>query len=335
MWKKSPDPEHLESWIDRAVELGEPTSAARAKGLVARCLWSAAGTESAAREATAIAEEIGDVDLISRAWGARGSTGFAEGDFHESLAWMRRRLGVVGEIGDPDHVADVYEDAIPSFLATGQVPEARRLASEHRVVVDPLSPHHRVHGVAVLLETEEAAGGWGAALALAPRTEAAVDANLETPCVRNARSLLVTALAAGYQGDWELSERLESRADEVAMATHGFVLAAPRARLAMLRGRLEDVEDLLPELEQTLMWCALQNTAARLDALAALGNRKQLEAEAKDGRLSTYVEPFALRALGIVRADEKLLAEAAAGFDAIELEWHSAETRRLLAAGAI
>jgi class 3 adenylate cyclase len=330
MWKQSPDPEQLENWIDQAVELGEATSAARAQGLIARCLWSAAGTEPDAREATDIAEKIGDVELISRAWGARGSTFYVDGDFQESLAWMQRRLGVVGEINDPDHLADIYEDAIPSFLATGQVPEARRLAREHEVVVEPLSAHHRLHGVALLLETEEAAGGWEAALALAQRTEAAVGANLDNPCVRNARSLLVTALAAGYQGDRELSERLQSHADEAAMPAHGFVLAAPRARLAILRGRLEELERLLPELEQSWMWFALQNAAARMEALAALGDRRRLETEAATDRMNTYLKPFALRALGIVREDEALLTEAAARFDAIDLAWHASETRRLL-----
>jgi hypothetical protein len=227
----------------------------------------------------------------------------------------------------------IGEDAIPSFLATGQVPEARRLAREHEVVVEPLSAHHRLHGVALLLETEEAAGGWDAAHALAAPTAAAVDANLENPCVRNARSLLVTALAARYHGDWELSERLQSHADEVAMDAHGFVLAAPRARLAILRGRLEEAERLLPELGRAWMWFALQNAAARIEALVALGDRKQAEAEAKLlVRANPYLEPFALRALGIVREDEKLLAEAAARFDAIELEWHAAETKRLLTA---
>ena len=258
---------------------------------------------------------------------------FADGDFEESLGWMRRRLDVVDAISDPDHLADIYEDAIPSFLGTGLVRDARRLAGKHAAVVDPLSAHHRLHGVAVLLETEEATGGWDAVLALAARTEATVEANVETPCVRNARSLLVTALAAGYQGDRELSERLETHANEVAMAAHGFVLAAPRVRLAILQSRLDNVEELVPELEQSLMWCALQNAAARLDALAALGDRERVEAEARPrGRMSTYLEPFALRALGIVREDEKLLAQAVARFDAIHLEWHAAETRRLAAA---
>jgi len=80
------------------------------------------------------------------------------------------------------------------------------------------------------------------------------------------------------------------------------------------------------------MWCGLQNAAARLDALATLGDRKQLEAEGeRHGSTSTYLEPFALRALGIVRDDETLLTEAVARFEAIQLDWHAAETRRLLA----
>ena len=332
MWRQSPDPERLESWILRALELGEPTSAARTKALIARSIWKPAGTESGAREATTIAEQIGDTELVSRAWGALGMTAFANGDYEGCLTWMQRRLGLVDEISDPDHLADIYEDAIPSFLGTGRLRDARRLAGEHKAVVEPLTAHHRLHGVAVLLETEEALGSWEAVLARASLTEAVVAANLDTPCVRNARSLFVTALAAGYLGDWELSERLEDHANEVVMEAHEFVLAAPRVRLAILRGRLEDVERLVPELEQSIMWCALQNAAARFDALAAVGDRERVEAEAQLGaRAGTYLDPFALRALGIVREDEELLSGAVARFDALGLDWHAAETRRLLA----
>ena len=53
-------------------------------------------------------------------------------------------------------------------------------------------------------------------------------------------------------------------------------------------------------------------------------------AETKSRRMSAYLEPFGMRALGIVREDEKLLAEAAARFEGIELDWHAAETRRLV-----
>jgi hypothetical protein len=47
-------------------------------------------------------------------------------------------------------------------------------------------------------------------------------------------------------------------------------------------------------------------------------------------RAGAYVEPFALRALGIVRGDEELLARADERFAAMGLEWHRAQTESLL-----
>ena len=43
----------------------------------------------------------------------------------------------------------------------------------------------------------------------------------------------------------------------------------------------------------------------------------------------TYLEPFALRALGLVRGDEALIAQAIARFEAIGLDWHAEQTRPL------
>jgi hypothetical protein len=47
-------------------------------------------------------------------------------------------------------------------------------------------------------------------------------------------------------------------------------------------------------------------------------------------RPGTYLEPFALRALGFARGDAALLTDAAARFEAMGLEWHVGETRKLL-----
>jgi hypothetical protein len=44
----------------------------------------------------------------------------------------------------------------------------------------------------------------------------------------------------------------------------------------------------------------------------------------------TYMEPFALRALGRVRHDQRLIEQAAARFEAMGLQWHAARTRELL-----
>ena len=71
--------------------------------------------------------------------------------------------------------------------------------------------------------------------------------------------------------------------------------------------------------------------ATHLDALAALGEGARVEAEAS--RLlqpNTYLEPFALRALGLVREDAKLIERATKRFEAFGLDWHAARTRALL-----
>ncbi len=69
---------------------------------------------------------------------------------------------------------------------------------------------------------------------------------------------------------------------------------------------------------------------ARLDVLMAARDRKKVEAEAEQFlQPGTYVEPFALRALGFVREDETLLRQACERFDALGLGWHAGETRAL------
>jgi hypothetical protein len=44
----------------------------------------------------------------------------------------------------------------------------------------------------------------------------------------------------------------------------------------------------------------------------------------------TTLEPFALRALGAARGEDELLVRADERFHALGLEWHRAQTTRLL-----
>ena len=98
-------------------------------------------------------------------------------------------------------------------------------------------------------------------------------------------------------------------------------------------GAPDEVERVAPtttDLQETHSWRALQEAAARLDALAVLRKRKQVQAEAPVlGRPGTYLEPFALRALALVDEDEALLERAIARFHELALDWHANETRRL------
>ena len=44
-----------------------------------------------------------------------------------------------------------------------------------------------------------------------------------------------------------------------------------------------------------------------------------------------YLEPFAMRALGVVREDEALIKQAVDRFEAIGLPWHAEQSREVLA----
>ena len=113
------------------------------------------------------------------------------------------------------------------------------------------------------------------------------------------------------------------------------MLAGPRARLALLRGEIEDVDSLIGpvDLGEGRIWFSLQSAAARLDVLATARRRAEAEREASPflSHGSGYLEPFALRTLGIVRDDEAMVEQAVVIFEAMGLDWYAAETRKLVA----
>jgi hypothetical protein len=76
---------------------------------------------------------------------------------------------------------------------------------------------------------------------------------------------------------------------------------------------------------------ALATIVTRLDGLAAIGDRERVEEEAGPHlRPNTYLHPFALRALGLVREDEELVRRAQASFEELGLGWHASSTAALL-----
>jgi hypothetical protein len=217
-------------------------------------------------------------------------------------------------------------------VACGHVDEARRYAQLHDEAVRPLSPHHRLHGAAFLLLLEELLGNWEQALELEKLIEERVAESVATPCVLSARSLYVCALANAYLGNDDDVRRLERSAGPLAMTGYGTVLDTPRLLLALHRGDLATVESLLGKpAVRTTNWFYLTSMAAHLDGLAALGERERVEPEAARAlQPGTYLEPFALRALGLVREDEALVGQAAEHFEAFGLDWHAARTHALV-----
>jgi hypothetical protein len=334
MWRRRPDRDLVDGWIDRALELSAPMSASRTRALIARCIWAPVGHTAAAREASQIAEALDDPELRSYALDARGITAWVSGERDLGRAFEERRFDLLDRIRDPDHVADIHYAPVSGCVWLGHFEEARRLAGLHDEITRGLTPHHRVHGVAVLAEVEELVGDWQRIHEqLEPRAESIILANLETPCVRSPRSLYVMAVARHVLGDLAGARELEQLADGFGMEGYGHVLETPRLRLALLREELETVERLvatpLPDRGWHRGWMLLSTEAVRLDALASLGRREEIESWPPE-RPGTYLEPFHLRALGVVREDEELVARAVRGFDRLGLHWHASQTPAVL-----
>jgi hypothetical protein len=137
----------------------------------------------------------------------------------------------------------------------------------------------------------------------------------------------MAALAHAQLGDDREARRLEELAVD-SLTVQGPLAKEPALlRLAMLRGDLETLEELL-SVNPDIDFFDVDYPAARLDGLAAVGDRRGVEAEAPRALdVGGYVEPFAMRALGAVRQDTALLGRAAARFEELGLSWRAAETR--------
>jgi DNA-binding SARP family transcriptional activator len=334
MWTRTPAIERIGEWVARALALAEPGSASRARALTAKTSLDLDDREAAA-EAAAIAERLGDAELCVHAWDACGAAAMVARDYDAAWRWRTRRLELLDRVTDPDLRTIIGETPYASCVATARFAQAREIAQLHDELTRPLTPHHRMHGVAILVEVEELLGGWEAIHAQQARVKDAVAANAATPCLRNARSLLVCALAAACLGDDRRATELERAAATLGLLGRQ-VLDAPRLRLALLRGDHDRAEQLLAGLLDESGWYArghgtsLATLTTRIDALALLGQAERVEREAPQLlQPGAYVEPFALRALGIARREQTLIDQAIDRFERLDLPWHAAQTRAI------
>ena len=332
MWWVRPDRQLVEGWIDRALELAPSGSAARARALLARADlgYDTARAEVAADEAEELAERLDDAELRSYILGARAGAAADDCRYPDAMRWNEHRRALLPRIDDLDHLAEVYESTVPLECSVARFDEARRFAAEHESVSRSLSPHHRVHSVSLLVELDESLAAWNDAAGRTGLVADRVDANRATPCMRNARSLFVCGLAHAALGDEARARELEGEAARLVGEGHEFAFVGPRIRLALVRGDLATARR-LAELEphRTRVFGA-STVVARLDAFAALrdvGRVEELAAQLLEPGL--YAEPFALRALGLVRGDDELVARGQERFGALGLAWHAAQTEAL------
>jgi class 3 adenylate cyclase len=325
MWKHRPNPEDIDRWIDRALELAGPGTSARAKALLARVNQDYDAGDAAAREAMAIAEALNDLELRSFATTARAGVAMARGEYEEAWRLAQRRIDLVPELTDPDHIALVYGYGISTSVAAGELDEARALVQAYDEVTRTLSPHHRLHAAYEFVNLGTIQGRWGGVRDVTPRVEAAVAANVDTPCVLEIVALLECALADVHLEDPDEARRLERAAadlgNEGSAIRRGIDLA-----IATARGDLARVDHIIGELGSPSLMDP-EDLASRLDALVALGRRSDIEAEAPALTIpGSYIEPFALRALGWARDDAELVAAAVERFETMGMAWHAVET---------
>jgi class 3 adenylate cyclase len=330
MWRIRPNQEMVKGWIDKAFELTEEETRARVQALVALSAWDSARGVEPIQKALAMAERLGSTDLLANTRLHLLESLLSSGRIEEALAEGRFALQLLDRTTNPDDREGILWGAALAHLACGQIDEARAQARRLAENARELTPHHRIHAVGIGLMAEELAGRWEALRDRTAEAEQAVADNLATPCTVNARSLLVCALAAAHAGDEREAQRLEASADDLGMEGYGLTIEAPRLRLALLRGDLEAADRLL-ESGEAMYFTRTAAAAARLDALAALGRREHVEEEAEPLlQPNTYLEPFALRALGLLREDDELIVQALARFASMGLDWHADETRALL-----
>jgi class 3 adenylate cyclase len=326
MWKRQPDAELIEGWIDRALELAEEGSRNQARALYARAGWKE--DADATRALQAVAEQRGEPDLRALALEELAKRAWDAGDVAESRGVTDELFRLAPRLSDPDDRTRPLLDVVTMSIITGNLTVATRAAALNVELARGLTPHHRIHGVGMQVLVETLCGRWERVRELSRQAERAVDENADTPCPQNVTALLHCALASTYAGDKDEARRLEAKADAIGMQGWRFWFDPPRIRLALARN---DVAALPALVEGGYL--ELEPPAAYLDALVALGNRERIEAEApKWLRPGTYGEPFALRALGVARSDQTLIRQAVQRFEAMQLSWHVEQTENLIRA---
>ena len=331
MWKRRPAQELINDWVGRALDGADANSPARARALIARTNRDPEqfGDTTEARE---LAERLDDNELREESWAAAAGVAYARGDYREAHEWSKRSLGLVERLTDPDQISLIYVSAFDTAVAAGDLAQARQLADAHDQVTKTLSAHHRVHAVALLVSAANYLGRWDAVRDITAQAEATVESNLATPCALNVSTLLGCALASLRRGEEHEARRLEESAEALGMEGYGRFHDPLHLEIALARGDPAEIEQKLDTLAETGL-LEMDGRIARLEALIALDRKSEIEQEASPLLLKTtgtYLEPFVMQALAFARHDESLRDQAIDRFNAMGMEWHAGETRRIL-----
>jgi hypothetical protein len=245
---------------------------------------------------------------------------------------MDQVMALLPALHNPDACSTILHSAVFVYLRSGHLSQAEAATVRAVELAAGLTPHHRLHAAGWQILLAAVTGRWDDVRGWAAEAELVVDASLAaaTPCVLTVSILLNCATASSIAGRKDEARRLESKAQGIGMEGDRWYqgwFEPPQIRLALARHELGKVAERTPP-EFDWEW---EPVSTFLDALAALGDRERIEAEAPNWlQGGTFAEPFALRALGIARGDQALVERALERFEAMDLTWHVEQTRHLL-----
>jgi class 3 adenylate cyclase len=334
MWVQQPDWAFVEQWIQQALDLAEEGSLTQGHALAALAMSSddEAAAESPARSALAIAERLGDHELRCTVLHNIAYTALLARDFDRACTLTDEVMALLPGLPNPDVCSTALHSAVFIYMKSGHLAAAARASALATEAAAGLTPHHRVHAAGWQLILASVTGRWDEVQARAAEAERVVDANLAaaTPCCLDVSILLNCATGSAQAGDADEARRLEAKANGLGMEGGRWYegwFEPPKVRLALARHE----NGQLAELTAAGFDWEWEPASTFLDALAALGDRERIEAEAPNWlQQGTFAEPFALRALGAARGDRALLRQALERFEAMDLTWHAEQTRHLL-----
>jgi class 3 adenylate cyclase len=330
MWVRQPDMTLIDGWVQQALELAEEGSLTQGNALAALAMINN-GDEGAARSALAIAERLGDLELRCMSLSILSDIAVAARDYGRACTLIDQVMALLPALPNPDLGSQVLMSAVFAYMRAGNLGAATAASAQATRAAAGLTPHHRLHAAGWQILLASVTGRWDDVRARAAEAERVVEANLAaaTPCVSNVTILLNCATASALAGEQGEARRLEAKAYGLGMEGDRWYRGwfdPPQIRLALARHQLGEVAELAAH-EFDWEW---EPVSTFLDALAALGDRERIEAEApKWLQAGTFAEPFALRALGIARSDRQLLKHARERFEAMGLSWHAQQTRHL------
>jgi tetratricopeptide (TPR) repeat protein len=295
--------------------------------------------EAAARDAVAVAERLGDPDLLSVALDGLAWWPSSRGQFGEGYRITQRRIDLVPRLTNLREIADSYTLGAWNASRLGLYAKAIEYATA--VLQWPeMEPAALEHATAWSVFARFMSGDWDGALADQQEIERFMQEDPRgLPIHGQLQCCGVMAFCHELRGDRPAAERyleVVRRVRELNLVPPQRMGAFAHAARALARqGRTEEAIELLPLAERNSSSGALLE--ALCDVLAEQGDwdtGREILLRARDEAAECELlalPRFADRLEGRMRADPELLCSSAQGFASLGAQWEEAWSRLLLA----